>query len=250
MPAELAAFPLSIFALVAAAAFVTACISGIAGYGTSLLMPLVLVPIVGAEPVVPIVAITGIFSNASRFTAFRHAADWRHTAIMLAAATPPCFLGAWLYAQLGGRGALLVIGAMLIIGVPLRRALRRRDIKLQGGSLVAASAAWGFINGGTPGAGVVLISMLLAAGLEGAAVIATDAIISLVLDVLRFAVFGFTGIVTVTVLAFAVIAGLATIPGAFVARALVARMPIHIHTAILDGLVLAGGAVMIYGALR
>jgi hypothetical protein len=34
------------------------------------------------------------------------------------------------------------------------------------------------------------------------------------------------------------------------ARALVARMPIHIYAALLDAVVIVGGAVMIVGALR
>jgi membrane protein YqaA with SNARE-associated domain len=40
--------------LIAAMAAVASIIGGVAGYGTGALMPLVLVPIVGAEPVVPI----------------------------------------------------------------------------------------------------------------------------------------------------------------------------------------------------
>jgi hypothetical protein len=39
------------------------------------------------------------------------------------------------------------------------------------------------------------------------------------------------------------------LPAAFMAKALVARMSVNFHTAILDVVVLIGGAVMIYGAL-
>jgi hypothetical protein len=38
-------------------------------------------------------------------------------------------------------------------------------------------------------------------------------------------------------------------PGAFLARTFVTRLPIHVHTAILDAVVLFGGAVMVFGAL-
>jgi hypothetical protein len=40
-------------------------------------MPLVLVPILGPEPVVPIIAISGTLTNMSRTLAFRAAIDWR-----------------------------------------------------------------------------------------------------------------------------------------------------------------------------
>jgi hypothetical protein len=35
-----------------------------------------------------------------------------------------------------------------------------------------------------------------------------------------------------------------------VARAFVERMPVHVHTAILDAVVLLGGVILVYGALR
>jgi hypothetical protein len=51
------------------------------------------------------------------------------------------------------------------------------------------------------------------------------------------------------VLALALLIGLVAIPGAFLAKAFVARMPVHIHTAILDAAVVTGGVVMIASAL-
>jgi hypothetical protein len=44
--------------------------------------------------------------------------------------------------------------------------------------------------------------------------------------------------------------GVVALPGAFLARAIVERMPVHIHAAILDAAVIAGGLVMISTALR
>ena len=89
----------------------------------------------------------------------------------------------------------------------------------------------------------------MAAGLEGAAVIATDAVISIVIGIVRLIVFGFAGVVTAQVMAFALLIGLVALPGAFLARALVERMPIHVHTAILDAVVLIGGGSLVIGAL-
>jgi len=51
-------------------------------------------------------------------------------------------------------------------------------------------------------------------------------------------------------LAFALLIGLIAFPGAFLAKAFVERMPVHIHTAILDAAVMVGGIVMITAALR
>src|SRR5215831_6167626 len=90
----LAAISLPQLALIAATALLTSLVGGVAGYGTGALMPLVLVPIVGAEPVVPIISISALFTNASRMAAFRHRIDVRRALIVLARSVPPCAIGA------------------------------------------------------------------------------------------------------------------------------------------------------------
>jgi hypothetical protein len=62
-------------------------------------------------------------------------------------------------------------------------------------------------------------------------------------------VFGVAGAVTGKVIAFALLIGLIAFPGAFLARAFVKRMPLHVHTAILDAVVLIGGAAMVVSAM-
>jgi len=167
---------------------------GVAGYGTGALMPLVLVPIVGAAPVVPIIAVSAMFTNTARIMAFRRLLNVRRAVIALVAALPTCALGAWLYTLLTGRGAALVIGTTLIATVPLRRVLRNRGHHLGEKGFAAASVGWGVVVGGTTGAGVILLSLLMATGLEGAAVIATDATVSIVVGVIKIAVFGIAGV--------------------------------------------------------
>jgi uncharacterized membrane protein YfcA len=237
-------------ALVACVALLASVVGGLAGYGTGALMPLVLVPLIGAEPVVPIIAISSIFTNASRFAAYIRYVDRRRALIVTAAAALTTALGAYGYTRLTSAGAALVIGTMLISSVPLRRLLRRRDIRISDTGLGVGAAGYGVLVGGTSGSGVILLSLLMASGLEGAAVIATDAVISVATSIIKISVFGLAGVVTAQVLAFALLIGAIAIPGAFLAKSFVERMPVHIHTAILDVAVIAGGAVMIAAAVR
>jgi len=81
-------------------------------------------------------------------------------------------------------------------------------------------------------------------------VIATDAVISVATSLIKISVFGLAGVVTAQVVAFALLIGAISLPGAFLARVFVERMPLHIHTAILDVAVIIGGAVMMTAALR
>jgi uncharacterized membrane protein YfcA len=236
--------------LIAAMAIFASIIGGVAGYGTGALMPLVLVPIVGAEPVVPIIAISALFTNTSRATAFRHVISWRRVAIVLVAAIPTAMVGAWGYTRLTGQGAMLVIGSMMVLSVPLRRLSKYHGLTMSDPALGIASVFWGVVVGGTSGAGIILLSMLMAVGLEGAAVIATDAAISVLIGVVKIGVFGVFGAVDAKVVAVALLIGCVAFPGAFLAKALVDRLPLHLHTAILDAVVICGGLLMIIGALR
>src|SRR5438270_130662 len=72
------------------------------GYATGASLPLVPVPIVGPEPVVPMPSVSALLNTASRMTAYRHLVDYRRVLIVLPAAMPATLLGAWGYAQLSG----------------------------------------------------------------------------------------------------------------------------------------------------
>jgi uncharacterized membrane protein YfcA len=175
--------------------------------------------------------------------------DWRRVAIIIVCSLPTTMIGAWGYTMLSGRGAMLVIGSMLTLSVPLRRLSRKRGLTLGEGGLAISSVFWGVLVGGTSGAGIILLSLLMAVGLEGAAVIATDAAISVIIGIVKISVFGLFGAVDARVIAVALLIGVVAFPGAFLAKAIVDRLPLHVHTAILDAVVICGGLLMVIGAL-
>lgn len=247
--ASFASISIAELLLIAAVALFASIVGGVAGYGTGALMPLVLVPVLGPEPVVPIIAISALFNNTWRALAFHHLIDWRRGLLVAAFATPTCIVSAYGYTLLTGKGAAIVIGSMLMLTVPLRYLFKRYVMALDMKGLAVGAVVYGAAVGGIVGAGVILLSLLMAAGLQGAAVVATDALISIVVTAVRMAVFGISGVIDARVVAFALLIGGVALPGAFLAKAMVARMSLSVHTALLDLVVLIGGATMIYGAL-
>jgi uncharacterized membrane protein YfcA len=235
--------------LVAGVALFASVLGGVAGYGTGALMPLVLVPMLGPEPVIPIIAVASLLTNTGRMFAFLRFVSWRRVALVLIGAIPPCLVTAYGYTLLTGKAIQLVIGAMLMLTVPLRYTMRKRAVVLGDRGLVLSAAGYGAAVGGTVGAGVILLSILMSAGLQGAAVIATDAAVSIAIGVSRISIFGLAGAIGPQTIAFALLIGCVAFPGAFLAKAFVTRLPIHVHATILDAVVLIGGAVMVYGAL-
>lgn len=86
--------------LIAVTAFGAQIVGGLAGYGTGLLMPLVLVPILGAEAIVPVISLSAILTNITRVVVFRESVDVGKAALITAFALPTTVLGAWCYTLL------------------------------------------------------------------------------------------------------------------------------------------------------
>jgi hypothetical protein len=51
------------------------------------------------------------------------------------------------------------------------------------------------------------------------------------------------------VIAVAVLIGVVAFPGAFLAKRIVDRLPVHVHTTVLDVVVIFGGVAMLVSAL-
>lgn len=234
------------YALVAVTALGAGIIGGVTGYGTGLLMPLVLVPIVGAQAVVPIIAVSAMMSNTSRVVAFFRHLDRRKALIIGVAALPTTFLTAWGYTRLTGPAAALFIGSMLIALVVLRRTLKVLQGRLDSGrSLAVAGLGYGAAAGGTAGAGVILLAILMWSGQQGPAVIATDAAISVLIGVVKAGTFQAFGALPLSSWVMALLIGVCASPGAFIARRITERLTIGQHTLILDTVVIVGGIILI-----
>src|SRR6185312_3799047 len=118
--------------------------------------------------------------------------------------------------------------------------LKRRDVRIGDAGLGVGAVGYGVVVGGTSGSGVILLSLLMACGLEGAAVIATDAVISIVTSLIKISVFGLAGVVTAQVLAYTLLIGINAIAGEFLPRPFDERMPENILCAIIAAAVIVG----------
>ncbi len=238
------------YALVALTAFAAATIGGITGYGGGLLLPLVLVPIVGAQAIVPIIGISALFTNSSRVLAFRSDVDRRLALPIILCALPTCILGAYGFTLLTGPGAALLIGTMLVLLVPARRLLTHLKIRLRRPGVALASGGYGILVGGTTGAGIVLLSILMMAGLNGRAVVATDALVSIALGLVKTASFQAFGALSLESWTMALVIGVAGTPGAFLAKRLTENLSVRVHNAILEAAIMVGGLILIMQGLR
>ena len=225
-------------------------VGGIGGFGTGIILTAALAPLIGVKAVIPVLAVAGGIINAGRFWFYRESLDRRTLALVLACALPFLALGAWIYSILEARVIGTVLGIVVIASVPARRFFNRRSVALGRTGLAVGSGVFGLASGLTSGVGVILVSLLLGSGMSGQAVLATDALVSVVLDLCKAALFQRFSLLDAQTFFTGVVIGVATIPGSAIAAWLVNRMHAHLHVLFMEGLILVGGASLLWNSWR
>lgn len=229
-------------------AFVVSILGGLSGFGVGLALPVFLAPVVGIANVVPVMAVAMLFNNGSRVIAFWQHIDWPHAKRICLLGLPACLAGAYSYTLLPTRTIALLLGSFLLISVPLRRLLKSAKLHLNPSQEILAGGIFGYLNGGLTGTGVLLISIFMSAGLTGASLVASDAIVSVTMGVLKIVVFGGFAALNIHLALLATLVGLFTTPGAFIARWLLKKIPTGIHVVFMEIIVIVGALVILWSA--
>ncbi|GAB4169560.1 MAG: hypothetical protein OHK0024_05220 [Thalassobaculales bacterium] len=234
MAVEQAAAALAVAALAGLA-------SGLSGFGAGIVMSAYLAPLLGAKATIPVLAVAMIVTNAGRLWAFRADVRLALAGRVLMGAIPGAGLGALLLADLSDPIADLILGLFLIASIPLRRVMAGRQAVLPAAGLVAGGFAIGAASGVTTGAGTLILPLLLGAGLAGPALLGTDTVVSLVLNLGRALAFGGVDLLGLELAGLGLALGIATIPGSHAAAWVVRRTSLRLHTLLLEVLVALAG---------
>lgn len=245
---SLAEVEIATLLLVAFVAFAASIVGGVSGYGVGLILPPVLAPVVGVAGVIPVMAVAMAMTNGSRVLAFRGALDWRPILLVAAGMAPFCFASAYVYTLLPERTVALILGLFLIVSVPLRRRLASAGWQLSARGAVFGGAVYGTLVGTMTGVGPLLLSIMMGLGLRGGALIGSEAAVSMTGSLIKASVFGSADALDLELLVAGLLIGLATVPGAFVAKWLLNRFSPRIHLALMDALVLFGGGSFLWRA--
>lgn len=237
-------------AAVAALGCGAAVLGGVGGFGTGVVLAAALVPLIGFKPVVPVLAVAGVIINSGRFWFYRTSLDRRMLAITLPASLPFLVLGAWIYSLLDARAIGTVLGLTVLAFVPARRYMQHHKIVLNTAGVAAGSAIFGLASGVATGTGMIQVSVLLGAGLTGSAVLATDALSTIAIDLCKAALFQRFSLLNQEAIVAGVVIGVASIPGSALAAWLVTRIHAHLHVIFMEALIVFGGASMLWHAWR
>jgi uncharacterized protein len=234
--------------LIAAVAFTMSVIGGLSGFGIGLVLPAFLAPVVGVAAVIPVMSVAMTFANASRVWAYWTSLAPRRLFLVMVTALPASALTAFLYTKMSTSLIAAVLGTFLILAVPLRRLLQNWKFTLDDRGLMAIGVGYGLLTGALSGAGMLMIAALLAAGVTGGALVGTDAAISTAMNLMKIAIFGGSSLLNQELVVAGILIGLCTVPGAFIARRIMDRLPIHVHVWIMEAIIIAGGISFLWRA--
>lgn len=237
------------FALVLAAGLVAGTLSGIVGFGSSLMLMPLLVIVFGPVQAVPIMGIAAIMANLGRVLVWWRDVDWRAVAAYSATGAPGAALGAATLLALPPRLVEGALGVFFLLMIPARRWLESRDARLRPAHLALIGAPIGYLTGIVVSTGPITAPIFLACGLVKGGFLATEAAGSLAVYVAKIAAFRGFGALPAQVVIDGLVTGASLMAGAYAAKRFVLRFEPGQFRLLMEGLMLASGLVLLGASL-
>ena len=223
-------------------------LSGIVGFGSSIMLMPVLVIAFGPLQAVPIMAIAAIMGNLSRILVWWRDVDWRACAAYSVTGVPAAALGAKTLVVLPPRIVEMALGGFFLLMIPLRRWLAAHHLRLRLRHLAMIGLVVGFLTGIVVSTGPITAPIFLAYGLVKGAFLATEAAGSLAVYITKAITFRALGVLPLDAIIKGLITGSSLTAGSFIARRFVLRLDQERFRLLMDGLMLVSGIAMLWTA--
>ena len=236
------------FAFVIAVGLVAGTLSGIVGFGSSIMLMPVLVIAFGPLQAVPIMAIAAIMANLSRILVWWREVNWRAVGAYSATGVPFAALGAATLLELPIRLIEAALGVFFIAMIGVRRWMAAHDLKLKLAHLAMLGVPIGFLTGIVVSTGPITAPIFLAAGLVKGAFLSSEAAASLAVYLAKAVVFRSLGALPTDIFIKGLATGSTLMAGAFIAKRFVLKMEPERFRLLMDGLMLVSGLTLLIAA--
>jgi hypothetical protein len=228
---------------------VSGTLSGIVGFGASIMLMPPLVLAFGPQEAVPIMAIAALMANLARVLVWWREVDWRANAYYCATAVPCAALGARALLLLNPHIVEGILGATFIVMIPARRWLMGRGLRVSAWQLTLVGAAIGFLTGMVASTGPINTPFFLAYGLVKGAFLATEALGSMAIGLTKALVFRRFDALPMETVVRGLIVGTSLMAGSRLAKGFVLRLDASQFRLIMDLLLAGAGLILLWSAL-
>ncbi|HMJ49134.1 MAG TPA: sulfite exporter TauE/SafE family protein [Burkholderiales bacterium] len=236
------------FLFILAVGLAAGTLSGIVGFGSTIILMPVLVIDFGPRQAVPIMAIAAIMVNFSRIVAWWREVDWRACAAYSVTGIPGAALGAGTLLVLPPRIIEAALGVFFIAMIPARRWLAAHKLVINVWHLAVVGLVIGYITGIVATTGPISVPIFLTYGLVKGAFLATEAASSLAVYVSKAVVFRTFGALPTDIILKGLIIGSTLMAGTFIAKRFVLKLEPQQFRLLMEGLMLISGVAMLWAA--
>jgi uncharacterized membrane protein YfcA len=208
--------------LLVVVAWIASTISGVAGFGGSLLILPVFTRVVGAKRAIPILTISWLMGNLSRAAFGYRDIRWKPVLYFAAGAVPAAAAGSILFVELPAGLVMKGIGVFLLLVVALRHTGLNRE--LPASWLLPAGAVVGFLSAVIGSAGPIGAAAFLGLNLPPPAYVASEAVTAVLMHVTKTVIYGHYNLITVEDAEIGFGLGLAMVAGSWTSRKFVTRL--------------------------
>lgn len=223
-------------------------LSGIVGFGASILLMPVLMLAFGPQEAVPIMAIAALMANFSRVLVWWREVDWRANAYYCVTAIPMAALGARTLLVLDPRIVEGFLGGLFLLMIPARRWLVARGMRIEAWHLTLVGAVIGFLSGMVASTGPINTPFFLAYGLVKGAYLATEALGSMAIGLTKAIVFQRFDALPLETVGQGLLIGTSLMAGSRLAKGFVLRLDAEQFRLLMDLLLAGAGLVLLWGA--
>ena len=238
------------YLIVLSIGLVAGVLSGIVGFGSSIMLMPVLIIAFGPREAVPIMSVAAVIGNLSRVAVWWREIDWRVVGAYVITGAPCAALGARTLLVLPPRIVEASLAVFFIAMIPLRHWLTEKKIQLQLWQLSLIACFIGFMTGIVVSTGPINVPFFLAYGLVKGAFIGTEAMSSLSVFITKAIVFRSFGFLPLSAIGQGLIIGGSLMAGAYIAKGYVLSLDAAKFRRLMDGLLLVSGLTMLWAALK
>lgn len=223
-------------------------LSGIVGFGASIMLMPVLMLAFGPQEAVPIMAIAALLANLSRVLVWWREVEWRVNAYYCVTAVPAAALGARTLLALDPRVVEGFLGALFLGMIPARRWLFARGLRVKTWHFALVGAVIGYLSGMVASTGPINTPFFLAYGLVKGAYLATEALGSMAIGITKAFVFQRFNALTWETVVRGLTIGASLMIGSRLAKGFVLRLDADQFRLLMDLLLAGAGLVLLWGA--
>lgn len=223
-------------------------LSGIVGFGASIMLMPVLMFAFGPQEAVPLMAMAALLANFSRVLVWWREVDWKANAYYCATAVPAAALGARTLLLLDPRIVEGILGLLFLGMIPARRWLMRQGWRITAPQLAIVGAVIGYLSGMVASTGPINTPFYLAYGLVKGGFLATEALGSMAIGLTKAFVFRRFDALPLETIGRGLLIGASLMAGSRLAKGFVLRLDPSQFRLLMDALLAFAGLVLFLGA--